>query len=296
MQEYYICGFRVHIDCISQDFMDMRCKEYEKQNDMIFDGIEDRDIYIKSYAVQNIETPVGNIIHENNDNLIVENDGNIICIMKLGDINVMKITYFDNYKRTEIEIIPYYVDNFCELTVQDLEYLYIGGAFALRVGVQGGIMIHSSCISFDGDAVLFSAPSGTGKSTHTALWAKCFPKNVVYINDDKPIVMFKNGHPYACGTPFSGKTDINHNIIAPIKAYVYLDRGQENTICKSSIKESIAHLLEQTIKTNIDHKIYLRNLDAVEKIVSSVSCYNLFCLPNEDAVYTVKKEIFDENK
>lgn len=294
MKTYYICGFALHLECFSNELMNERCKQYEKDcNDFQFDDIVDRDIYVTSVAVENIEDEQGNIIEENENLKILEKDGAKYCFMSVNGENVFKVSYFDNYKRTKIEFIAECVQKYSDLSVFDLEYLYIGGAFALRVGVQGGIMIHSSAIMFNGGALLFSAPSGTGKSTHTNLWKEKFGDKVQFINDDKPIIMYKNGIPYACGTPFSGKTDINNNICCPLKAYVYLTRGKENTIARIGAKSSIFYLTEQTIKTTIDSKIFLRNLQAIEKIVETTPCYELACRADLEAVEVVYKEIFN---
>lgn len=47
------------------------------------------------------------------------------------------------------------------------------------------LLFHGSCISVDSKAYLFTAKSGTGKSTHTQLWKKRFGERAVFINDDK---------------------------------------------------------------------------------------------------------------
>src|SRR5574344_200786 len=56
-----------------------------------------------------------------------------------------------------------------------------------------GFFLHCSCLELNNHAFIFTAPSGTGKSTHTALWRKHFGKSVTMINDDKPIVRLENG-------------------------------------------------------------------------------------------------------
>ena len=82
--------------------------------------------------------------------------------------------------------------------------MWVGEAFYARLLQYDGMLLHASCVEKDGKAYLFSAKSGTGKSTHTHLWLRAFPDSRI-INDDKPAVRRMDGTFYACGTPFSGK-------------------------------------------------------------------------------------------
>ena len=88
----------------------------------------------------------------------------------------------EKYRSGEVEAditirIPDKVfSDFCEenphLTPAECEYLIAGSAFYHHLVDFGGIMLHSSAVAYKGEAYLFSANSGTGKSTHTSLWLK----------------------------------------------------------------------------------------------------------------------------
>ena len=111
------------------------------------------------------------------------------------------------------------------LSLEEHEYMWTCEAFYRELLNHGGIMLHSSCVEKDGYAYLFSARSGTGKSTHTHLWLKNL-ENTRIINDDKPALVHEKGVWYACGTPFSGKTDENLNVKVPVRAIVFLHRSE----------------------------------------------------------------------
>ena len=53
------------------------------------------------------------------------------------------------------------------LTLDECRYVWTGEAFYLKLLEFNGFMLHSSCVCRGGNAYLFSARSGTGKSTHT---------------------------------------------------------------------------------------------------------------------------------
>jgi hypothetical protein len=89
---------------------------------------------------------------------------------------------------------------------------------------QGYFALHASAIIYQDEALLFSAPSGVGKSTHAELWQMHLPK-IEYLNDDKPLLSIEDGILYALGTPWCGKTERTAALKIPVKAIVFLSRG-----------------------------------------------------------------------
>lgn len=110
------------------------------------------------------------------------------------------------------------------------------------------LLFHSSTVAVDGVAYLFAAPSGTGKSTHTALWRKMLGERAVMINDDKPLISLADGKARVYGTPWDGKHRLSVNTSAPIAGICFLSRGAENTIQKASPNEVFPLLISQTFR------------------------------------------------
>ena len=110
-----------------------------------------------------------------------------------------------------------------------------------------GFFFHSSCLALDGEGYVFTALSGTGKSTHTRNWCKYFGDRVTMINDDKPIFRKIDGKFFVCGTPWMGKSNIGCNMIAPIKAVYVLQRGEENSAELVSPGAVLKQLMEATL-------------------------------------------------
>ena len=171
------------------------------------------------------------------------------------------------------------------LSPDDCEYIWYGFEFYRRLPYYGGIMLHSSCIAVDGKAYLFSAPCGTGKSTHTTLWKQYFGDRAVYVNDDKPALCVRNGTVYACGTPFSGKTDLNTNISVPAHGICISERGSRNEIRRRSAKEALPRFLNQTFRP-VEPDGMSKTLDILDLLFSLVPVYELHCDISEEAVLT----------
>jgi len=171
-----------------------------------------------------------------------------------------------------------------QLTADECFYVYMGEAFYYKLLNHGGVLLHASCIEKDGVAYLFSAKSGTGKSTHTHLWMEKFP-DVRMINDDKPAIRLIDGKYYACGTPFSGKNDESSNLTVPIRAIVFLERDKQNSISRILPQSAIPLFMAQTIRpARADTMDKL--LTVLDGVLKNVPVYKLKCNISEDAVMT----------
>ena len=108
------------------------------------------------------------------------------------------------------------------------------------------LMMHGSTVAVDGEAYLFTAPCGTGKSTHTRLWRQVFGNRAVMVNDDKPFLKVTEAGILACGSPWSGKHGLDSNITVPLQGICILVRGKENRIERISPEEALPMLLHQS--------------------------------------------------
>ncbi len=149
-----------------------------------------------------------------------------------------------------------------------------------------GFFLHCSCLEYEGKAVVFTAKSGTGKSTHARLWRELLGDKVTMINDDKPIVRFIDSEFIIYGTPWNGKHSLSNNIKTPIKAVYYLHQAKENKVVQSDPLSSISKILSQTIIPD-SKDVMNRLLDMMEKFVTQVPVFDLYCDISENAVNVV---------
>lgn len=110
---------------------------------------------------------------------------------------------------------------------------------------QGTLLLHGSTVAVDGEAYLFTAKCGTGKSTHTRLWRQVFGERAVMVNDDKPFLRITGAGVLACGAPWSGKHGLDTNITVPLKGICILERGPENRIHRIETAEALDMLRKQ---------------------------------------------------
>ncbi|MBQ1977723.1 MAG: hypothetical protein II225_03140 [Ruminococcus sp.] len=172
------------------------------------------------------------------------------------------------------------------------EYVVAGIKFYRAIILKGAFFLHSSALAVDGKGYVFTGPCGAGKSTHATLWRKCFKDKVISINDDKPAVRFFDGVPYICGTPFSGKHDINTNTKVPLCGISILSQSPENTIKKVDSAKAMTVLLDQTLRPETAKEMSAL-FEMFDSLLKKVPVYSFGCNISAEAVkmsYTTMRD------
>ena len=172
-----------------------------------------------------------------------------------------------DYERSRAER-PGYSDGY-------LEELAVYRKISEKMPYYDTILFHGSVIAVDGVAYLFTAASGTGKSTHAALWRKYFGERAVMVNDDKPLLHIGDVVT-AYGTPYDGKHKLSNRIAVPLKAICILTRAAENSIVQVTKSEAYPMLLQQAYRPN-DVFALQKTLDLVDKMTEKLELYRLGC-------------------
>lgn len=172
-----------------------------------------------------------------------------------------------------------------EYRLSYLETLAVYRKIVTRLVFSDILLVHGSAIAVDGKAYLFTAPSGTGKSTHTRMWREYFKERAVMVNDDKPLVRFKDEGVFIYGTPWNGKHRLGNNICAPLKGVCILERAKENSISRISKKEAYPTLLSQIYRPIENGEAMIKTLQLADKFME-LPLYRLGCNISQDAAIT----------
>lgn len=138
------------------------------------------------------------------------------------------------------------------------------------------VLFHGSVIAVDGQGFLFTAKSGTGKSTHTRLWREYFGDKAIMVNDDKPLLKITDNGVIAYGTPYNGKHQLGCNMSVPIKALCILTRGEKNSIVRIEKSDAYAMLLQQVYRP-IKTLQMAKTLRLIDELAVNVELYRLTC-------------------
>ena len=155
-------------------------------------------------------------------------------------------------------------------------------------------LFHGSVIAVNGEAYLFTAKSGTGKSTHTRLWRKLLGDKAVMVNDDKPLLKVGE-RVVAYGTPYNGKHGLGQNIAVPLKAICLLERAKENSITKITKAQAYDMLLQQAYRPMTGAALK-KTLELIDKTAEKTALYRLGCNMDISAAETAYYAMSGEEK
>lgn len=169
-----------------------------------------------------------------------------------------------------------------------LETLAVYRQIAEKMLRYDTILFHGSVVAVDGTGYLFTAKSGTGKSTHTRLWRKLLGERAIMINDDKPLIRVSENGAIVFGTPWDGKHRLSINISVPLKAVCVLERSEENHIEKVTSK-SVYNMLVQQVYRPQNPQNLLKTLQLIDLLAKNTAFYRLGCNMDISAAETAYK-------
>ena len=153
----------------------------------------------------------------------------------------------------------------------------------------GGFIFHCSYIERNGEAILFTAPSGTGKSTQADLWQEY--RGVEIVNGDRAAIRLVDGKLMAEGIPFAGSSQYCKNRSLPIRAIVYLAQAKENSIRKLRGYEAFSRIWEGVSVNTWDKEDMELVSAAVQKVARQIPVFYMPCTPDEQAVKTLEEAL-----
>ena len=163
-----------------------------------------------------------------------------------------------------------------------LEELAVYRKIAERMPAYDTFLFHGSAVAVDGRGYLFTANSGTGKSTHARLWQALLGDRFIYVNDDKPLIRITPDAAVVYGTPYDGKHHRSTDTAAPLEAICFLRQGKQNVIRRISAREAFPLLMQQAYRPQ-DRLAVQQTVTLLQKLTERVRLYELSCNMDPDA-------------
>lgn len=154
---------------------------------------------------------------------------------------------------------------------------------------EGGVILHSSYILYKGRAILFSAPSGTGKSTQADLWKN--HAGAVIVNGDRSILKKENGIWRVHGLPMCGSSKICQNVSAPLESVVLLSKLPENKLSVAKPGEALGRMYRECTVNAWNEGCVNKVMDMLTDLISEVKVYSYGCTKEPEAVEVLRKVI-----
>lgn len=252
---------------------------------------ENIDVTIQINPEQKISNVNGKLIHDIElEWYIVDQNDYHHCIVKRDNESkelVARMDASDDWSNVLVSYIPHYPN-----IKYYINMLLIEIVFRNRILIHNGLVVHSSAILYKNECIMFSAPSGTGKSTQARLWGKY--KDAVVINDDHPAVMLIEKKPIVYGTPWAGGNRKFMNVNAPLKAVVILKQSPQNSVQRLQSHEIISSFLPRCFLPYYDNQFIKKAMDLFEMMFIKTPVYLLHCRPDKEAVDILATELYSK--
>ncbi|MBE7051031.1 MAG: hypothetical protein E7395_00475 [Ruminococcaceae bacterium] len=286
IKNYTIADFNIAVNIDSDDYFEQMLSQYENNF-----SSQPHITYVIKRTGEKIEVDFKNLVNISPDKYYCKVDGND-AIINYDPVagKIIALTKY-NHNFTAVEITSYDVTNDYDISTRNFNHNLMGNSMHHVAAMHSGFVFHSSSLCCSDGGVLFSAESGTGKSTHTALWLSEFDDAQI-INDDTPIIKLnRTGGVDLCGTPWAGTTGINLNKVVPLKAIVFIERSKTNSIRRVTDKETIKLFFEAVIPP-LNPRMYAEYVSTFNSIYSSVPMYVLSCNMDPEAAHVARNAVF----
>lgn len=232
-------------------------------------------------------------IHENGK-VLVRTDELIICKNKTSFLflypmgcGIAEMHVSQDGSRATLFCPKPYGEDLSEKIFHALRFAYL-----IRVQQMGVFALHSASILYQDKAWLFSGSSGSGKSTHTALWNHQY--NTPYLNGDLNLLGFADDTPVVYGIPWCGTSGLYTTEIIPLGGITFLKQAPTDTLMPMTAEEISLRTMQRLISPSWTNDMLLSNLSFVEKLNSSVPFFHLQCT-KEDSAAAVMKQAIDSH-
>lgn len=226
-------------------------------------------------------------IHRSNMRILISGEQELRCIYIEGTAVPYAVLLEEGENLTR---------SWVDRTISNM--LSIDTIFVAVLGIEkvmirdNSLILHSAYMCRDGQAVLFSAPSGTGKSTQADLWTKY--RGTRTINGDKSLLIHEENGWNAYGWPICGTSEICNNETYPIRAIVMLRQAKENAIRRLGMAEAMKKLIAQITMNMWNTKFQMKAMDLIQELIVEVPVYELECDISEEAVKCLEEVLMNE--
>ena len=224
-----------------------------------------------------------NVDIENRGKHIEKLSENYLSDFESADISV-QVT--DSDIKAELDAVDgQFSKGYCESTAAYRKIGYLLPEF-------DAFILHGATFRYKDRGISFLAASGTGKSRHMQNWISLFGEEVEIVNGDKPIIRFKNGEPYAYGTPWCGKERLSNNTSVRLTDLCFITRGKENKTRLLSKEDIATRLLNQVVIPRGSKNI-IKTLDLIDKMVQSCNIWEIKCTADISSAEVSSKAILE---
>lgn len=277
---FQICHIRIRCDL---PFAVVRAPEAEP----FLTEAQTPDMQIEFHPVSTLTLPKGSFVQRGLCRFYTDSTGGTLCHLRgqpLQPVATVKWQWSQpdrlicNYLQQEIQWIS--------TTKGILDAIGLETVMLLR----GALLLHASLICVQGRGIVFTAPSGTGKSTQAGLWEH--HRQAQILNGDRAGLRKTDGRWYAYGLPYAGTSGVYRAEEAPLCAIILLSQAKENQVTPATAAEALRFMYPELTVHRWDPEYVDRALALFSQLCADIPIYRLECTPDEQAVQTLENTLF----
>ena len=256
------------------------------ENLLFFDESNQSQIQIDCQKVEEIQVS-GDLLDKGLFRLIQKNGKNMVRCRKHGEINSILSYNLDRPNAAKLQV-----------AAKDWDWTMNPSGLWTTLFINHLLLpfqiltVHASYICHNEQGILFTAPSGTGKSTQAELWRQ--HRGAEVINGDKAGVRVEEGRAMVYGVPFSGTSGICKNKTLPLRAIVVLSQAPVNRAVRLPASQAVAALYPNVFADQHVVEEQQMALSCVLDLVESVPVFSLACTADEGAVIALENALRQE--
>lgn len=159
----------------------------------------------------------------------------------------------------------------------------------LRFGV---LFLHASQIAYRGRGILFTAPSGTGKTTQAKLWKEY--RNAEIICNDRTLTRKVDGVWYTYGYPLDGSEPVRSSAVNTLGAVVLLEQGTVNAVERLRPTKALPRLMRQVVMDVWSSEARAAAMELLILLMEDIPVFLLTCTMDKQAVDILDEKLIEE--
>lgn len=137
-------------------------------------------------------------------------------------------------------------------------------------------IFHGTAFLWRGKAYIFTAPSGTGKTTQYVHWRHLYGDELHMLNGDKPVLECQaDGTVWVYPSPWMGKEGWGRMISAPLGGLIYLTQNPNNQFSPLSMQQAVRPIFSQFLFTANSAEAVHQVCAIEEQMLRSVPVWHL---------------------
>ena len=229
------------------------------------------------------------VIHKSGELIIRDKE---VSVIKTCDKYILIFPLWEHVDELHISPDGQMVSVFVKDTDNAKEEVFwaIRHAFLYMARIHNLFAIHSVSVEYDHKALLFSAGSGIGKSTHAALWNRLY--GVRQINGDLNLLgKGDDGKIYAYGMPWCGTSGIYDAKDYELKGIVLLRQDPKNFVSHLQPEAKALAIMNRIISPMWNSEMSLSVIRFAQEVSADYPVWNYSCNTSDDAAAFIKSQI-----